>query len=86
MAVEREVGGPSKVECPSERDFVDRPLLTFGLLTSLNNVHFYLDARDSQEGFTREIFNFVLVLVRSGPRLQFLTARFGQRLRILRPF
>ena len=45
MAVEREVDGPSKVEGPSERDFVDRSLLAFGLFTFLNNVHFYLDAR-----------------------------------------
>lgn len=45
MAVEREVGGPSKTKSPSERNFVDRPLLTFGLLTFLNNVHFYLDPR-----------------------------------------
>ena len=45
MAVEREVDGPSKVEGPSERDFVDRSLLAFGLFTFLNNVHFYLDPR-----------------------------------------
>ena len=45
MTVEGEVNGPSKVEGPSERDFVDRSLLTFGLLTFLNNVHLYLDAR-----------------------------------------
>ena len=51
MAVEREVNGPSKVEGPSERDFVDRDFrdfvapLTFGLLTFLNNVHLYLEAR-----------------------------------------
>ena len=45
MAVEREVGGPSKVESPSERNFVDRPRSAFGLFTFLNNVHFYLDPR-----------------------------------------